>query len=234
LAFAAPSFISSSSRLASHRPLLTDAALALRQHVEFRVLGQQLDVDARPHLLPGQSNERFFQLAEPPLRRADQIGDGRIGLPHLGEHIFCRNAAIHHPNALRLAVLAFDLVEKRAQRRLVRSIAWQHFVGERKALGRDHERDDHLDTIRVLVAAVAMAALVGVVARRVRLEIRASQVVEQHIELRAEQILPALLQMRKQRGLVGEDFVEAPIECILLDQRELFVEQVAHGALFEP
>jgi len=36
----------------------------------------------------------------------------RVGRAHLGEHLFGRHAAVHQPDAARLAVLSFDLLEK--------------------------------------------------------------------------------------------------------------------------
>ena len=94
----------------SHGPFLVDAVAALRQNVEFLLLGHELDVDAITHVLPGQADQRLLHLAEPPFGRADQIGDRRIGLAHLGEDIFGGDAAIHHPDALCLAVLRLDLL----------------------------------------------------------------------------------------------------------------------------
>src|SRR5208282_3746860 len=49
-----------------------------------------------------------------------------------------------------------------------------------------------------------------------------------------EQILPAPAQVREQRRLVLDELVEATIEGVLLDQREILAEQIAHSALLEP
>src|SRR5271166_13651 len=40
--------------------------------------------------------------------------------------------------------------------------------------------------------------------------------------------------MREQRRFVLDKLVEATIERVLLDQRKIFAEQIAHGALLEP
>jgi hypothetical protein len=45
------------------------------------------------------------------LGHADEIGDRRISLAHLGEYLLGRNTAIHYPDALCLAVLSLDLVQ---------------------------------------------------------------------------------------------------------------------------
>src|SRR5208283_2979 len=79
-----------------------------------------------------------------------------------------------------------------------------------------------------------MPALVAIVARRIGFEVRAGQVVEKDVEAGAEQILPAPTQMREQRRFVLDKLVEAPIERVLLDQRKIFAEQIAHSALLEP
>jgi hypothetical protein len=119
-------------------------------------------------------------------------GDGRIGRTHLGQHLFGWNAAVHHPDAVCLAVLGFDLAQHVAQRGLVGCVPRQHLVGDREALGRDDQGDHDLHAIFALVTAVAEAALVLFVLRRRRLEIGAGEVVEQHIELCPEQVLPTL------------------------------------------
>src|SRR5208337_1516638 len=69
---------------------------------------------------------------------------------------------------------------------------------------------------------------------RIGFEVRAGQVVEKDVEAGAEQILPAPTQMREQRRFVLDKLVEAPIERVLLDQRKIFAEQIAHSALLEP
>ena len=138
----------------SHGALLVDARPALGEHIEVIVLGQQLDLDARPHLTPGQADKRFLEFGKLPLGGSHQIADGRIGSPHFGKRLFGGDAAVHHPDALGLAVLRFDLRKEGAQRRLVRGVAGENFVGERKAVGRYDERDDHLHTVRALVTGL--------------------------------------------------------------------------------
>ena len=186
------------------------------------------------HRLPGLFEQSLFQLGEPPFRRSDQIEDRRIGLTHLAQHLLGRDAAIHHPDAFRLAVLRLDLLQKAAQRRLVGGVSRQDLIGERKAFRRHDQRNHHLHAVAALVAAVAVAALVGFVVRRRRLEIGAGQVVQQHIEPRPKQILPALAQMREQRPFVGQQLVQAAVECILLRQRKISAEQITHRASLEP
>jgi hypothetical protein len=85
--------------------------VALRQHVHLLLLRQQLDIDTLAHRLPRPFEQRLLQFGKPALGRADKIGDGRIGLTHLGEHFVGRNAAIHDPDAFGLAVLGRDLAQ---------------------------------------------------------------------------------------------------------------------------
>ena len=79
-----------------------------------------------------------------------------------------------------------------------------------------------------------MAALVALVARRIGFEVRAGQVVKKDVEAGAEQILPAPTQMGEQSRFMLKQLVEAAIERVLLDQRKISAEQIAHGALLEP
>jgi hypothetical protein len=100
----------------------------------------------------------------------------RIGLAHLGEHLFGRHATVHQPHPARFAVLPFDALKKPAQRRLVRGIAGQNLVGKRQAFRRHHQRDDDLHAIRPMIARIAKAALVAFRKRRICLEVGARQI----------------------------------------------------------
>src|SRR6516165_914253 len=117
-----------------HGALFANAIAALGQDVELLVLRQELYVHTFSCRLPGQSKQCFFQFREAPLGRADEIGDWRIGLAHLGQHFLGWDAAIHHPDALRFAVLCLDFLQEYTQRRAVGGVPREYFVGQRKAL----------------------------------------------------------------------------------------------------
>ena len=70
---------------------------------------------------------------------------------HLPEDFFARNAAIHDPHAVGFAMLVFDFGEEVFERGFICCVAWQYFIGQRIALGRDDEGDDDL----LAIAAVA-------------------------------------------------------------------------------
>jgi hypothetical protein len=219
----------------AHRALLGDAVGALREDIELLVLREQLDLDAFARLAPGLGDQMLFQPVQPSLRRSDQILHGRVTGPHFGQHSLGRHAAIHHPDPPRLAVLRLDLAQEHPQRLAVGGVARQHFVSQRQALGRDNERDHELRTVGPLVAAVAMSTLrpLGQIGR-VHFEIRAGQIVQQHVEIGVEQVAPALRQMRKQRVLVREQEVVAGIELVRLGQAEVRADEIGHRAVAEP
>ena len=102
-----------------------------------------------------------------------RVGYGRY---LVGEHLFGRHAAVHQPDAARLAVLSLDVVEKPPQCRLVRSVAGQHLIGQRQAFGRHNQGNDDLHTIGSMIARVPEAALVAFRERWIRLEIGARQI----------------------------------------------------------
>jgi hypothetical protein len=54
------------------------------------------------------------------------------------------------------------------------------------------------------------------------------------VEADAEEILPALGQLTKQRALVGEHLVETAIQRILLHQRIVRAEQIPQRTLLKP
>src|SRR5207244_12836762 len=60
------------------------------------------------------------------------------------------------------------------------------------------------------------------------------QIVEQHLELRIEEIAPAFLQMTKERRLVREQMVMHIVEPMAFSQSEIAAEQVGHRALLIP
>lgn len=204
--------------------------MALGEYIGLLLLRQKLDLDPLAHSLPGLVEQRFLQLREPSLGRANEIVDRRIGLPHLRQHGFGGNAAIHHPDPPGFAVLRFDLLQKTAQCRAV----GKHLVGERKAVRRHKKSDHDLNAVGALVAAIAIAAFIVLIGRRRRFEIGAGQVIEQYVEARAKQILPALAQMRKQRLLVRQNLIQATVQTVLCRQRKVGRQQIRHGTLLEP
>jgi hypothetical protein len=86
----------------------------LGKDVEFVVRRQQLDLDARPRLLPGLIDQMLLQTGQATLRCADQVKHRRVGCAHLGQDLLGRHAAVHQPDAAALAVLPLDAFEKPA------------------------------------------------------------------------------------------------------------------------
>ena len=80
-----------------------------------------------------------------------------------------------------------------------------------------------------------MAALVAL--RHVRgidLEIRAGQIVEQHVKFYIEQVAPAGCQVREQVGFVRQQNVMTGVELVPRGQAEIRPKQISHGAAAEP
>jgi hypothetical protein len=116
---------------------------ALGKDIELVVVGKQLDLNALADLLPRLVEQVLLQPVQPSLGRADDVLHRRIAVAHLGQDRLGRHAAVHHPDPPRLAVLLLDPGEERAQRLAVGGVAGQHLVGQRQALGRDHQGDHH-------------------------------------------------------------------------------------------
>ena len=113
---------------------------------------------------------------------------------------FGGNAPVHHPDALGLAVTFLDERKHVLERGFVGGVAGEHFAGQRQAFGRDDQRHDDLHAVAAFVPAVTEAAGIFFILRHVTFKIGAGQIVEQHVEFRAEEITPAPAQM-------GEEFV---------------------------
>ena len=123
---------------------------------------------------------------------------------------------IHHPNPFGLAV---KLIRSRcgSQRGLVRSVARHDLVGQRKPLGSHYQCNDHLHTVRALVSAVTIFALVCRGKGRVTFEIGARQVVQQHLEFHSKEIFPPAPQMLKELFPMLQHFIQTAIEVVLLE-----------------
>ena len=176
----------------------------------------------------------LLQTRQATLRRAHQVMHRRVGRAHLGEHLLGRHAAVHQPDAARLAVLPLDPLEKSPQRRLVRGVAGQHLIGQRQTFGRHHQGNDDLHTIRPVIARVPEAALVAFRKRRIRLEIGAGQIVEQHVVADVEQVAPAPHQVIEDRLLVRQQPVVTAIQLVDLGQPGILAQQIGQGAALKP
>ena len=94
-----------------HRAFLGEAIGALGEDIELVVMGQQFDLDARPRLLPGLLDQMLLQPVQSALGRSHQILHGRMAGAHFRQNRLGGHAAIHRPDAPRLAELLFDLAQ---------------------------------------------------------------------------------------------------------------------------
>ena len=85
-----------------------------------------------------------------------------------------------------------------------------------------------------LLAAVTEAAGIGFVGGRVAFKIGAGQIVEQHVELRAEEIAPAPAQRGAEGGLVFEQTIQTAIERVVLGGAFVRAEQIGAGGGGKP
>ncbi len=204
------------------------------EDIEFAVSRQQFHFDSLAHLLPWAFTEFSLQFAQPPLRRTDDIGDRWVARPHFSKDFLGGNAAIHYPDAFGFAILGLDLFEKGTQSGLIAGVAREHFISQRKSFRVHDQCNNDLHTIRPLIAAVTELPLVLLGKGWVTFEIRACQIIEQHLELRIEEIAPALLEMGKERLFMLEQTVMDLVDAMAFGQREIAAEQIGHRALLEP
>jgi hypothetical protein len=69
---------------------------------------------------------------------------------------------------------------------------------------------------------------------RIALEVRAGQIIEEHVELRVEQIFPSLCQMVEKGSLVFEQPVQALVKFVDFHQLKACPQKIGHGACFIP
>src|ERR1035438_5702794 len=79
-----------------------------------------------------------------------------------------------------------------------------------------------------MVAAVAIAGLFDFLG--LALEIRAGQIVEQHVQFGAKEILPAALEMFEKFVAVLEEPIQNAIQLVLAPPNKLLTQQIPHRA----
>ena len=110
------------------------------------------DVQSRLHRSPRAPVQQLpLELAQPALGRAGYVE--RPALAPIGEFLLADHAEIHGPDPLGLAVLALHPLADVLYGRHVRAVAREDLVGQRQALGRDHQADADLLAVRPMVAA---------------------------------------------------------------------------------
>ncbi len=218
---------------APHRILFGLPPAAFRQNIEFALVLIQLHVNRVAHFLPRQVEPFLLMLTDASFGRAHQIERLPLRLAHFLQNRFGWNAPIHYPYPARFAVSGLDLRQKIAQRGTVRRVAVQYFVGQRKTVGRNNQRDHQLQTIGSAVPAVAATGF-GILFH-LTLEISAGQIVEQNFEIGAEQVRPLLLQVNEQFLLMFEHAVQAAIQAVLLRHlKSAGFQQLVHSGIHEP
>ena len=146
-------------------------------------------------------------LVDPALGRTHQIGN--IPLAHFFKRRLGGDAAIHHPSPARFAVTLFDAIQKGTQRFLLRTVAVHHFVGQRKSIRSDDQRNHNLHTIRPTIAAIATLGFSALF--HLAFKIGAGQIIQQHLEIGMKQLGPFLLQPYEHLLFVLHDPVQAPV-----------------------
>ena len=113
----------------------------------------------------------------------------------------------------------------RLQGSRVLGVAGEHFVAQRKAVKRHRQRDANLLAVGAMIAGIAALRLrVGF---RQAFEIRARDVVEQHLVINRKQLAAALRQVCLERRLACEKMIERAVEPILVDLLIAKLEQIA-------
>ena len=154
-----------------------------------------------------------FKLFHLTARRARQILS--IAFADCRQVLFAHDAAIEHPDPARLAVLALHHAQNRLHGRDVAAVAVKGFVAEWETFLVHDERDHQLLAVGPVIAGIA-ATNHWVLLRRA-FHIGAGQVVEQHIELGAEQRAVAFFQVPLQLRFVRQNAVQTAVETRVVD-----------------
>ena len=213
---------------------LGGARAAVGQPIHLALRRRQFDAPVRTHFRPGLLHKLRFQFREPALGGAHPVADLGVRLAEFFEPGLGGDAPVHDPDALGLAVALWDERAPVPQSGFVGGVAGEHLVSQRQSLGRDDQRHDDWHAVAALVPAVAEAAGIGFLVRRVAFAVGAGQVVEEHVELGAEEIAPALAQMGEEGVLVCEQTVPAAGEGVVRGQAFIPAEPISAGGGAKP
>jgi hypothetical protein len=117
---------------------------------------------------------------------------------------------------------------------LSEGVTGQHLIGQRQTFRRHYQSNDDLHTIRPVIARVAEAAFVAFRKWRIRLEIGAREVVEQHVVADVEQIAPPPRQVIKDRLFVRQQSVVTAVQFVDLGQPCVLAQQIGQGTAPKP
>ncbi len=134
------------------------------------------------------------------------------------------NATVKDPYAPRLPVLALHHPHHRFERSHIGAVAVKRFVAQGKAVDIDDHRQDDLQAIGPMIAAIA--ATHHRILRRGAFDITAREVVQQDVELRRKQLAVARGQMALERGLLRQQVIERPIEPSVIDRAVRNMQEV--------
>jgi len=129
---------------------------------------------------------------------------------------------------------SLDAREEIFERGRVRRIAREHFVGERQALRGHHQSDHHLHAVRTVIARVAVAALIVFICRWIGFEVRAREIIQEHIEARVEQIPPATYQVIEHGLFVRKQPVVTTVERMDVGKRGIGAKQITERTPLKP
>ena len=85
-----------------------------------------------------------------------------------------------------------------------------------------------------MIAAVAVAAFVVLIQRRIGLEVGTGEVIQQHFEADIEEVAPAAGQMSKQSLFVSKQPIMATIQHVWIGEALIGAEQIAQRGAAVP
>jgi hypothetical protein len=130
----------------SHGRFLVGPLRAACQHIQLLAARNQLHAypGAARHALPVPLEQFLFKFAQPMPRRTHQIGSPAVA--QLGQVILTDNTPVKDPDPADVTMLGFHFTDDVVERFGVVGVSWEDLMGQRKAFGRDHQRQDHLRT----------------------------------------------------------------------------------------
>jgi len=207
---------------------LASRCSAVSMDEDYGLLGvamaRELDLDTVMDGAPALCRRKFgSELLQFRLRCADDVAASGRAQP--SQVLGARHAAVGDPHPPDDAVTCLHGGDDRLQGARIVGVAGEHFVTQRKAVERHHQRDQDLLAVATMIARIAALRLA--IGQRLALEIGAGDVVEQHVVAQREQFSTTLRYMGFERRFVTEQMIEAAIEAILVDLLIAQLKQIA-------
>lgn len=188
------------------------------------------DLNPGMHRVPALCEQLLLELLQMRLGRADDVPAAFL-FQEL-DVVFRHHAAVHHPDAVALAIPRLHCLDDVLDSGHVGRVPGEHFIAQRHPTTRHDQSNADLFAVAALVAGIA--SLRQRIAIRLAFKESAGDVVEQQVVFEIEEFAEPVLEMSFERCLVREQLIQRAIESVVIHVLLRNSQQFRQGGLGIP